>query len=364
VVTEATSGHAALASRGNFVDNRVVVHGRPAAWEVAGMSRISRTLLALTAIGLLAAAPAWVAAQGKSKPKGKPTVPPPKWTEKQGVVDSFFADARKELQGQRPDFGAAPGSSGGPSSGGTSGGGATGGGATGGDGFAWSKLISTDTLEGEIKSSTTALSSLVKTPGKFKASEYKPARKHYSVMAVLFGVIARYDGDVRWKDTAPAMRDAIAKAGVNCKVGTDQSFNEAKSRYEDLAQLMSGGKLDLPEPEDEPAWVAVSDRPPLMQRMEVAGHDRLRPWLATKSEFTAKKDQVLREAQILAVLAHVIQDPSFDYADDGGYQEYAQALEKGCTDIIEACQTDNFEKAAEGAAIVTRACTDCHSGFR
>lgn len=321
-------------------------------------------LLTLTAVALVGVAPGWVGAQGNGRSKSKAAVPPPKWKERKGVVDAFFADARKELQGERPDFTKKPGSVGGAS--GADGGGSAGGGeaAAGGDGFGWSKLISPDTLESEIKTSATAIAELVKTPGKFKSNDYKPARKHYSVVAVMFGVIARYDGDVRWKDKAAGLRDGMAKAGVNCKVGTDQSFNEAKTRAEDLSGLVSGGKVSVPDSTDEPEWSAVADRPPLMQRMETAGHEHLKPWLANKGEFTAKKDQILREAEILAVMAHVIKDPSFEYADDGGYQEYADNLEKGCIEIIEACKAGDFDRASAGASAVTKACADCHSGFR
>jgi hypothetical protein len=325
------------------------------------MRKVIAILLTLAAVGLLSIAPGWVGAQSNGRSKSKAAVPPPKWKERKGVVEAFFADARKELQGERPDFTKKPGSGGGPASAGSEGGAAP---AQGGDGFAWSKLISPDTIESEIKTSATAIAELVKTPGKFKSNDYKPARKHYSVVAVMFGVIARYDGDVRWKDKAAGLRDGMAKAGVNCKVGTDQSFNEAKTRSEDLTALVGGGKVSVPDSPDEPEWSAVSDRPPLMQRMETAGHEHLKPWLANKGEFTAKKDQVLREAEVLAVMAHVIKDPSFEFADDSGYQEYADNLEKGCIEIIEACKSDDYDRAAGGASAVTKACADCHSGFR
>jgi hypothetical protein len=317
-------------------------------------------LLALSVAAVCLVMPAFVGAQDKGRGKSKAAVPPPKWEDRKGVLDAFFADARKELQGERPDFTKKPGS------GDAGGGGSTDGGepAPGGDGFAWSKLISPDTLENEIKSSATAIAELVKTPGKFKSNDYKPARKHYSVVAVMFGVIARYDGDVRWKDKAAGLRDGMAKAGVNCKVGTDQSFNEAKTRSEDLTELVSGGKASVPDSTEEPVWSAVADRPPLMQRMEAAGHEHLKPWLANKGEFTAKKDQVLREAEILAVMAHVIKDPSYEFAEDSGYQEYADNLEKGCIEIIEACKSDDFDRASAGASAVVKACADCHSGFR
>ena len=40
----------------------------------------------------------------------------------------------------------------------------------------------------------------------------------------MFGVIARYDGDVRWKDKAAGLRDGMAKAGVRPIVDIYSTF--------------------------------------------------------------------------------------------------------------------------------------------
>ena len=55
------------------------------------------------------------------------------------------------------------------------------------------------------------------------------ARDNFSLLAVLFAVIGQYDGEVRWQKDAANLRTLFGRAGFNCKVGTDNSFSEAKA---------------------------------------------------------------------------------------------------------------------------------------
>jgi hypothetical protein len=320
--------------------------------------RVLRSLMLMAAATALLVGPALVAAQDGPAAGQRPTVPPPTFDDR--VKREFFEDALAELSGERPNYGAS-GSGTALADAGDSGGSVA---AATGDGFAWSTLISSDTIEAEIKSAVTPLGEAVAAPGKFKAGEHKPARRLYSVVAVMFGVIAGYDGDVKWKDKAAALRDQMAKAGVNCKVGTDQSFKEAKDRQEELAELLRGGAVEVPEPADFSGWAQASDRSPLMQRMEMAHKGNLLPHTSSAGDFSANADKVLHEAQILAALAHVIQDPSFEFADDTGYQEYAHAVEAGAAAVAQAAAAGDYAKAQHAMAEIGKACDECHGGFR
>src|SRR5579871_1824274 len=101
------------------------------------------------AIIILLAVTASAAEPAKSPPER--AAPPIKWDSR--VTDVFLPDARTALVGQRPDWmtvgmlgtGDAKGNATGGAGGAKSGASATG-------SFAWSKLISVDTLQDEIKS--------------------------------------------------------------------------------------------------------------------------------------------------------------------------------------------------------------------
>ena len=307
-------------------------------------------------------------AQGQSgkKPAASKTAKPPKWEKR--VVDAFFADALKHVGPGKPGGMVAGPGGGNPAVAANSGAANPGGAASTGvapvGGFAWSKLIDSDVLESEIKANINILTPAVAIPGNFKSQTYKKARTTLSELAVLFGVVGEFDGDVKWKSKAAGLRDVLAKAGANCKVGTEQSFKEAKQRSEDLKDLLDGGGVDVPAAEPKAEWAKVADRPELMKRMEEAGLLHLTPWTANAGEFNSNKAKILHEAQVLALFAQVIQHGSFAFADDENYLKHAAALQKACLEIADGAKSGNADKARTGASDMAKACANCHADFK
>jgi hypothetical protein len=290
----------------------------------------------------------------------KTTAPPPKFDEKR-VKSVFFEDVAKNVGpgqpgGMRPAAASVAGTSTSPTTPGNT--------TPAAGGYAWSKLADAETLETEIKKSINALGPAVENPGQFKSQHFRQARRHYSSLAVWFGVTAAYDGDIKWKDKAASLRDGIAKAGFNCKVGSDQSFQEAKARLEDLRTMLEGGTPKLPPAEPTADWKNVADLTELMKRMEESGQNSLAPWTASANDFKANKDKILHEAQLLAVLAEVIKHPSYEYGEDANFVKYAEDLRGACLEMVEGVRTDNYDKARSGAGAMSKACTGCHGDFR
>lgn len=298
-----------------------------------------------------------------AKPTGKrlfKTAPPPKFD--QETLDTFFPDARAKLGPGQPG-GAAPTTSAAAASGEE----VETGSAVEAGGFAWSKLIAASAIEDEIKAQIAPVAEVTKTPSEFRGGGNQKARVYFTELAMLFGVIAQYDGDVRssWKRDALALRDLFKRAGVNCKVGTENSFKEAKQRSDDLAQLIGGGKIELPKPDPDVTWSDVANRPPLMIRMGKEGFDpRIKAWTADKGEFSKNRQALANEAQLVAVIAHLIQDESYEFADDEGYQGFAKELERQAVEIVEAIKADSFERAQQAAGQLNKACSSCHGDYR
>ncbi len=215
-----------------------------------------------------------------------------------------------------------------------------------------------------MKAKVQSLATTITTPTAFKGGAYKAAREDFSMLAVVFGVIAQYDGQVRWQKDAVGMRAALARAGFNCKAGTDNSFKEAKLRSQELTDLVRGGNVQVTPAESEVKWSEVANRPPLMKRMELSQRERLGPWTANGGEFARNRDAVLREAQLLAMIAEVIKDQSYEYADDSTYRGYVDELQRHCLEIIEAAKNGDFPKAQSAAARVNQTCDRCHGDYR
>lgn len=309
---------------------------------------------ALWQLDVVSAAPKLRGAKPKRVYK---TAPPPKFD--QATLDVFFDDARNELGPGQPGGAVAvapptgntpePGDSGStPASG----------------GFAWSKLISAGTLEDEVKGQLAPLSEATKTPSAF-ASANTAARGYFTELALLFGVIAEYDGDVRFKRDAAELKSMFGRAAANSKVSGDNAFKQAQKASQDLADLVAGGKVAAPKADPDATWAQLVNRPPLMARMGKEGFDpRIKAWTSDKGEFTRNRDELLKEAQLVAIIAHIIQDPSYEFGDDETYLGYAKELEQQAAEVTEAIKADSFERAQKAAGLLNKACVTCHEGYR
>jgi hypothetical protein len=309
-------------------------------------------MVCLLVAGTIAAAP-------PQESKGRRALPP-KWPK--SVTDVFFPDAREKLVGERPDYRATvklPDRS--PSTPGANAGGS---GAPAAGGFQWSKLISAETIEDEVKAIQAKVSASVTTPAKFKGGGFKEGRRQFTEVALLFAIIAKYDGDVRWKADAGGVRDLMARAGYNCKVGTDASYNEAKLRKDDLEQIVRGGTISVPEANLDAKWDEIADRPPLMQRLEESQQQHIAPATANSGEFSKQSDVVLREAELLAAIGEAIGQEGFEFADDETYVRYAHQLRDAALEIVGAVKARDYETARAASGKVEKACSGCHEDYR
>jgi hypothetical protein len=102
-----------------------------------------------------------------------------------------------------------------------------------------------------------------------------------------------------------------------------------------------------------------------MTRMGREGYSaRIKLWTSDTREFSKNRNALLREAQTVAAIAHVIRDPSYEFADDDTYLGYAQDLEKHALQLVEAVKDDSLVRAQSAAGQLNRACSTCHQNYR
>ncbi len=313
--------------------------------------------LAAAAGLLLIAAPqgAWGQQQGKR------ATPPP--FEATGF-SIFFKDVFEEgLEGERPDMLSAnrpaPAAMAGAAEG-------TGSQADGSSGSShdWASIISATTLQDEVKRLNNQLADTVQNVRRFNGGGFQEARRDFTELALLFKIISEYDGDVRWKDFALTARDLFARVGYNTKVGTDNSFNEAKVRVQDLDQLVRGGSIVKNDGDPSATWDEIADRPPLMQRLEIAFLQRLNKMTANANEFRENQEEILHEAEIIAAIGHAMQQEGFEYWDDDDYVSYCQQMQQAALDVVKAVKDNNAEAARLAAGEIAKSCSGCHDGYR
>jgi len=303
----------------------------------------------------------WQAAWAQNKAPQRAL--PPRWAD--DIKSVFPDDATKELKGTRPNF-AAGAPAGGTTNVATSGGsGGTPAPAAGGT-VAWSKIIEPDYVLAEIKSYQQPVADDVKSLSEFKGGGYKKSRISYSMLGLMFGIIAEYDGDVRFKKDALGARELFGRVSMNLKVSTDQAFNESKARAEDLASLIRGDTIQSP-PNIDPKvkWQEkVANRPPLMTRLNTATEERLNKAMSDAGAFAKSGDMVMHESQVIAAISSAIQREGYGSADDDTYLQYARDMQKSAMEISAAVKAKNYDGASKAFSAIKQKCDECHGAYR
>lgn len=281
--------------------------------------------------------------------------PPSEWSP--AVASQFFPDAFAELEGPRPDFSAMARSAA-SSAAQNDTDGSTAGGATN----AWASLVSGDTLVDEIKTMKLLVDKILSKKRDFTGGGYLEARNGFSSIAASFGVIAVYDGDVRWKESASRARDRFAAAAIECNQGNDKTFAVATQAAEDLAKLTSGGRLDGPVAKDV-AWHRIAARPPLMWRLEQA-ETALAEVSASDATFAKQPERFVHEAEMVAMIGAFIQQAEFEFYDDDTYRGYASGMRDAAVQAAAATRKGDFAAARAALAEVRKSCVACHGDYR
>jgi cytochrome c556 len=342
--------------------NRGTFFGQTSFWNPR---RHQTAVCAMALVACVWTAPgAWSQVRLDGPPKARVRAKPPTAWDK-ATSSTFFADAFDTLDGERPDFSAvaatASGAATAPQSGAAPAG-MAGGGGTGG--FKWSALVSPETLADEIKEMKGTVSKAVASASDFKGGGYNDARKAFSAIALSFALIADYDGDVRWKKDAETARDLFARVGNNCKVGTQQSFDESKARVADLDALLEGNPIDAKsDREDDWTWSQVAGRPPLMSRLETAD-GIANAAVASKDDFNKQVEKLLHEVEIVAAIGEAIQRPDYEYHDDDTYRGYASQMRDAAVKARAAVQKSDYDATRTAVGEIKKSCDACHGDYR
>ena len=284
---------------------------------------------------------------------------PPVWS--QDVLDEFFVDAREQLVGERPAKRSEAVATNPPAGQGSA---AAAGVETGGA-APWSQVISGDALAAEVKRIAATLREPLANPAKFKSGGYKACRGAFNELAVLFAVIAEYDGDVRWKDDAPALRDALAQGRAQLQNGNRSNVRRRRRTANRNSTTSSAANASAASRRRRrSSWSDLADRPLLMTRMEAALQEGISPALSNARDFSRKAVDVQQEAEVLAMLAAIIDREEFEYWDDENFQQHSGDLRAASRELSRAAAEANYDAARAAAGRASQACSACHEGYR
>lgn len=149
---------------------------------------------------------------------------------------------------------------------------------------------------------------------------------------------------------------------MNCKVGTQPVFNEAKLRQQDLQTMLKGTKISGNA--DEVSWADSADRGPSMQILEWALRENLAPAINSDSKFRESQEDVLKYAELIAMFGQIVQQPGMTDADDEQYVQFAMSMTKAAQEVSQAARTKDAELARAAVGRIDQACSKCHEAYR
>jgi len=233
-----------------------------------------------------------------------------------------------------------------------------------GAGSVWKDRISPQSIEDLVKETKLRLDGIVTTPAKFSAGAFKDARRNFTLLSTLFTVIELYPEKVKWQASAPVARARFSRVAANTKVGSAPAYNEAKLRLEDMNSMLKGSTLSDPSPAAEIAWSDVADRIPSMQLLEWGFRDNLSSMVSSEDTFSQNQEEILKYAELIAMLGETLSQPGMTDGDDGDYQVFAKRMIEEATKVTQAVKLNNPTMAREAAGQIDQSCNACHSSYR
>ena len=273
----------------------------------------------------------------------------------------FFTDALAQLQGEFPKSQSELTASGRPDNSVGSSTADAGTNAVTAGSSAWKELVTAASIEDLVKESKTRLDGLITTPAKFSGSVVE-ARREFTLLASSMAVIALYPEEIRWQSSSAYAQRIFARMAVNCKVGTQPVFNEAKQRMQDLQNLLKGSKLSGNA--EEVNWADTADRGPSMQILEWALREHLIPTTNNEKKFKEGREEVVKYAELIGMFGNIIQQPGMTDAEDAEYKQFASAMSQAAQDVVRGARSNDADLARLAVGRIDQACSKCHDTYR
>ena len=235
--------------------------------------------------------------------------------------------------------------------------------AASGDTTQWSTLIPGMVLDEEAKLIRSRLTSNLQTVATYNNS-IDAVSTDTLVLAALAGIAERTDGEVRWKDRAPVVRQlsydvwsAVGSRGM-------KAFRETQLPFEKLRDAMDGARVEADADPDVP-MNEYADRSSMMIRIKQSS-DWLRTNVSTEKNLSddAIKRDVIREASLLAALGQVVAQPDYDYAEEDEYTQMTRDFVQAALGMREAAETEDFAKYQSAYKGMMKQCGVCHARYQ
>ncbi len=227
----------------------------------------------------------------------------------------------------------------------------------------WASLITMATLEEEVKSVRNFMNENVQSVGTFNSSMLMIPPKA-AALGALAGVAMEHPEAVSWKGDAKYVRDLAKKMNSSPLQRGARDQKRVQELYEAMSDTLNRSKpAGLEEPPASDSFAEVSEMRLLMMRMEDA-EKRMKTEAGTESAMGSKKDMVIHEASMLAVMAKIVSLPGYGYGDDAKFTGYANEVVKASIVLKEAAASNDFATYESALTKISTTCSNCHSDYK
>ena len=227
----------------------------------------------------------------------------------------------------------------------------------------WKSVIGIEPLKSEVKAIRNSLTGHLQNVGKFN-SGLKAIPSNGATLAVLAAVAASHPDEVSWKKNAKFIRDLAGQMLTEKLARGRTSFEQVKAPFETIIEILDGGSpAELPESKDQAAFSDVADFGYLMQRID-RGFKWIQGNARDEESYKEHAAKVRHEVAVMRVLARVIKEEGYGWADDEDFVKHADAMLDACLAVETAVASEMFADYDKAIGKIDQLCTQCHMGRR
>lgn len=227
----------------------------------------------------------------------------------------------------------------------------------------WDSLATKELLEAEMNAVRAYFVENLESVTTYNTSYLEVAPNVASIIAVA-DVASRMKSDVAWKKHALTIRDLAQSMVVEDLRSGAKSWKQAKEPFTKIVAILDGKppeglEAGKPIPYEDLA-IYMAD---FMKRLKKS-EDRMKGLAGGEGAFTKNKDAVKREAAVIGILATLIMQEGFGYAEDDEFKGYGNPVVASSGKMMKAADAGDFGAFELEMSNVSKNCTTCHMAFR
>jgi cytochrome c556 len=234
--------------------------------------------------------------------------------------------------------------------------------AAGGD-DSWDALITATALDEEVKAIRNFMNENLQSVGTFNSSMLMLPPKA-AALAALAEVAAKHPEAVSWKEDAAYLRDLGKQMNSAALQRGAKDQKRMLELYEAVSDTLNRSRpASLEDPPATDSFAEAAEMRLLMMRMEEA-EKRMRTEAGTEAAMASRRDLIVHEASMMAVMAKIVTEQGYGYEDDAEFKGYSSEIVQSAQAIKAAAASGDFASYEGALSKITTTCQNCHSKYK